>query len=117
MEKYSPLHAQHGRVVCKSVRGASVCLFLLCVRGCDAASQNPHATYYNADHYVFIVLHQGGERVGGWNPWALTQCCALRPPEAGRGTTAHQKLEVDTRLCGIMVSRQLRCMIVVPAVG
>lgn len=30
-------------------------LSLLCVRGCDAVSQNPHATYYNVDHYVFIV--------------------------------------------------------------
>ena len=37
---------------------------------------------------------QSGERVGGWDPRPVTQCCSLRPPEVGRGTTTHQELEV-----------------------
>lgn len=53
------------------------------------------ATVYVADNRVLcICVCQSGERVGRWNPWSLPQCCPLRPPQVGRGTATHQKLEV-----------------------
>lgn len=50
------------------------------------------ATVYVA--HMFLHVCQSGERVGRWNPWSLPQCCSLRPPQVGRGTATHQKLEV-----------------------
>lgn len=43
---------------------------------------------------MVVCVRQSRERVGGWYPWSLPQCCPLRPPQVGRGTATHQKLEV-----------------------
>lgn len=43
---------------------------------------------------VCASVYQSRERMGGWDPRPLAQCCPVCPPEVGRGTTTHQKLEV-----------------------
>lgn len=54
------------------------------------------ATVYVAHMFlhVCVCVCQSGERVGRRYPWSLPQCCSLRPPQVGRGTSTHQKLEV-----------------------
>lgn len=60
--------------------------------------------HYTLWYHLYIlhvsVVDQSREGVGGWDPRSLAQCCPLCPPEAGRGTTAHQKLEVLSCLSG-----------------
>ena len=116
MEMHSPSHDStctawsRGGVCVKVCVLVSVCLFAesvilvcmcvcVCVCLCVCVCVSEEVTV-NTTVCIFYIFHvsvcQGGERVGGWDPRSLAERCPLCPPEAGGGTTAHQKLEVQS---------------------
>lgn len=76
--------------------GDVLILFELATRSNECVMGLLKATVYVAHMFlhVCVCVCQSGERVGRRYPWSLPQCCSLRPPQVGRGTSTHQKLEV-----------------------